>query len=892
VSNRPAPPSVVERFLGALLRSQERRDAILGDLHEEYCGRVDAGRWRAAAWYVVHAAGIAARILTSELAGVARRDDRPRLPANTGASMISTLGLELRHAFRAILKRPALSLTLAITLALGLGANASIFAMIDALVLRPFTMPDQDRIVFLSHTRDGEIDRKETVSPADFLDLRAQADTLEHIAAIEWWDANLVGRDEPEAVTGFKVSSDFFPALGVQPGQGRMFMRDEETLGRHTRVVLGHALWKRRFAADPAVVGSTVQIDGMPHEVIGVAPEGFDFPMGAQVWAPLAFTKEIAERRRSRYLTVVGRLAPGRTLEEAKSQLTVIGERLEAQHPDTNRGYKVRVYTLAQGMLDVGLGPILSLWQASAIFVLLIVCANVASLLLARGAERQREIAVRLAIGASRARIVRELLMESAIVALAAIPAALALVWVALALLKSSLPAKMSRFVAGWNEMNIDLRLFAFIAGLALLTALVFGIVPALQAVRPKLSESLKEGGRSVAGTARFRLRRGLVIGEMALSLPLLVACGLSILSVNQFLNGPQGFNPDNLITVQTTLSEGTYGSTESRWQFAERVIAGLKQSPGVLRAAATNNLPASGSNNSRFIEVEGQPVPTGEDPFGASYRAVSPGYFAAMEIPILSGRGISEADRENSLDVAVVSKSLVDRHWPGQDALGRRIRMINGEWLTIVGVSGDVIHDWFAGRNRPTFYRPMAQAPVLSMAFVTRTKTDPGAVAPTIRDVVRTVDPKQPVFELLTMREVLRDRTTGLRFVAAIMIVFGGIALLLAILGVYGVMAHMVTQRTHEIGVRMALGATQRDVVRLSILHAARLTAVGAALGVVLAVGLSRLIEAGLLGVISSDFRVVSGFAVVLIGAGLAAGYIPARRASSINPIVALRAE
>jgi putative ABC transport system permease protein len=284
--------------------------------------------------------------------------------------------------------------------------------------------------------------------------------------------------------------------------------------------------------------------------------------------------------------------------------------------------------------------------------------------------------------------------------------------------------------------------------------------------------------------------------------------------------------------------------------------------------------------------------VPAGEDPFGASYRAVSPGYFAAMEIPILSGRGISEADRENSLDVAVVSKSLVDRHWPGQDALGRRIRMINGEWLTIVGVSGDVIHDWFAGRNRPTFYRPMAQAPVLSMAFVTRTKTDPGAVAPTIRDVVRTVDPKQPVFELLTMREVLRDRTTGLRFVAAIMIVFGGIALLLAILGVYGVMAHMVTQRTHEIGVRMALGATQRDVVRLSILHAARLTAVGAALGVVLAVGLSRLIEAGLLGVISSDFRVVSGFAVVLIGAGLAAGYIPARRASSINPIVALRAE
>ena len=806
--------------------------------------------------------------------------------------MISTLGLELRHAFRAILKRPALSLTLAATLALGLAANASIFAMIDSLVLHPFTMPDQDRIVFLSHTRDGEIDRKETVSPADFLDFRAQGDTLEHIAAIEWWDANLVGRDEPEAVAGFKVSTDFFPALGVQPAQGRMFLTGEETLGQHTRVVLGHALWKRRFAADPAVVGSTVQIDGIPYEVVGVAPAGFDFPMGAQLWAPLAFTKDVAERRRSRYLTVVGRLAPHRTLEEAKSQLTVIGERLEAQHPDTNRGYKVRVYTLAQGMLDIGLGPILSLWQASAVFVLLIVCANVASLLLARGAERQREIAVRLAIGASRGRVVRELLIESGMVALAAIPAALALVWLALQLVKSSLPAKMNRFVAGWNEMNVDLRLFAFVAGLAVLTAVLFGIVPALQAVRPKLSESLKEGGRSVAGGARFRLRRGLVIGEMALSLPLLVACGLSILTVHRFLNGPQGFNPDNLLTVQTTLSAGTYETPASRWRFAERVISGLEESPGVASVAATNNLPASGSNNNRFIEIEGQPVPAGEDPFGASYRTVSPAYFAAMEIPILSGRGLTAADREDSLGVAVVSKSLADRHWPGQDPLGRRIRLINGEWLTVVGVSGDVIHDWFAGRNRQTLYRPMAQAPVISMAFITRTKTDPGALASTIREVVRKLDPSQPVFELLTMRDLLKDRTIGLRFVAVIMMVFGGIALLLAILGVYGVMAHMVTQRTHEIGVRMALGATQRDVIRLSILHAARLTGIGAVLGVVLAVGLSRLIEAGLLGVISSDYRVVATFAIVLIASGLAAGYLPARRASSINPMVALRAE
>jgi putative ABC transport system permease protein len=364
--------------------------------------------------------------------------------------------------------------------------------MIDALVLRPFTMRDVDRITLLSYTRPESQNRREAVSPADFLDMKKQSDVFERLAAFEWWTANLVGKDEPENVQGFFVSADFFPALGVEPVMGRGFLPEEETKGRHRRVVLGHGLWQRRFASDPSIVGSSIDVDGQQHEVVGIAPPGFDFPMGAQVWAPLAFNAEAMVNRRSLYITAIGRLAPGRTFEEAKAQMATIGERLAREHPDTNRGRELRVYTLGDGMMDIGIGPILTMWYASACFVLLIACANVANLLLARGAERQREMAVRLAIGASRARIVRELLIESGVLAVAAVPAALAVTWLSLKLIVAYMPAKIARFVAGWYQMDIDFRLIAFTSALAILTAFVFGLIPAIQASRPRLAETLK----------------------------------------------------------------------------------------------------------------------------------------------------------------------------------------------------------------------------------------------------------------------------------------------------------------------------------------------------------------------------------------------------------------
>jgi putative ABC transport system permease protein len=894
--NRPSrlPPALAERLLAAVLTSPAQRDSVIGDLHEEFVARGHQSRHRGAAWFWCQSIRIAARISASAALNRLRRSSPPRpYTPSPGDSLMRTLGLETRHALRAVVKRPGLSGILVVTLALGLGANAAVFALIDALVLRPFTMPDVDRIVLLSHTRPDEIDRRETVSPADFIDWKKQSDVFERLAATEWWNANLVGRDEPEAVLGFRVSADFFPAIGVQPALGRAFLPGEETQGEHRRIILGHGLWQRRFAGDAAVIGRAVQIDGAQFEVVGIAPEGFDFPLGAQLWAPLAFTVETASNRGSRYLTVVGRLAPGRTIEDARAQMAVINERLETQHPDTNRGFNLRVHTLAQGMLDVGLGPILALWQASACFVLLIAGANVASLLLARGAERQREMAVRLAIGASRTRVVRGLLLETTIVAVAATPLAIGVSWVSLDLLRDMMPARLAPFVAGWQEIDVDGRLLGFTALLALATAVVFGLVPAFQATRPRLADSLKQGGRtSTAAGSRLWLRRGLVIAELALALPLLVTCGLSLASVHRFLNGPQGYNPEQLLTMQVVLAEAKYTDDGARRQYAERVVHELSNLPGVQVAAAVNSMPGGDSNSGRTIEIEGHPNPDPANPPRVDYRTATPSIFATLELPVLVGRGLTDQDREKTLPVAVVSQSLAKRYWPDADPLGRRLKLGNGPWVTVVGVCGDVIHNWFAGRNSPTVYRPMAQEPSGAMALLLRTSGDPSAVAADARRALRRVDDAQPVFDVMTMRARLMLRTLGLRYVAGIMTAFGGLALLLAVVGVYGLMAYMITQRTHEIGVRMALGATQRDVLRLSVGQTARLAAIGVALGIGLALALSRLIEAGLLGVAPNDLRIVAGFAAVLVTSALAAGYVPARRAATLNPIVALRAD
>jgi putative ABC transport system permease protein len=822
------------------------------------------------------------------------RLDLPVQPMPAGDSLMRTLGLETRHALRALIKRPALSLIVVGTLSLGLGANAAILAMIDALVVRPFVFSDIDRIALVSQTsRESPGDRRGRVAPANFIDWKKQTDVFERLAAFEWWEVDLIGRDVPERVQGFFVSADFFPTLGVRPEHGRSFLPEEEMVGRHRAVVLGYGLWQRRFGGDPAIVGQKIVLDGQPYEVVGIAPAGFDFPMGSQVWAPLAFTPEVAELRTSHYLTAIARVAPGRTLEDAQAQMAVVAERLEREYPEANRGRGVRVYTLAQGMMDEGLGPILSLWQASALFVLLIACANIANLLLARGAERQREMAVRLAIGASRARVVREQLIETALLAAAAVPGALAVAWVSLRAIRSYMPAKTARFVAGWDRLDVDARLVLVTALVAVLTAVLCGMLPALQGSRPALAETLKEGGRSAtAGRGRQRLRRALVVAEITLALPLLVASGMGVVGALRFINGPQGFDPDQVQSMKFVLPESRYPDARAHRQMVVSVVDRLHGMPGVRSAAAVNIMPSQGDNSSRPIEIDGRPNPDPANPPTVDFRSVTEGAFDTLGIPLLQGRGFSAADHETAQPVAIVSESMARKYWPDGNPLGRRLKVGKTDWVTVVGVCGDVIQDWFNRRNYPTLYRPFLQAPTSYAVLLTRSTGDPATVASAARNAVREVDAALPVFDILTMREAIRERTLGLQYVAAIMTVFGGLALVLAVVGVYGVMAFLVAQRTHEIGVRMALGATPRDVLRLAIGQTGRLTSLGIGLGVTLSIALGRLVEAAVLGTASSDVRLVAGFAIVLVLSALAAGYLPARRAAATDPMIALRAE
>ena len=888
----PAPPRLAAGLLGRTLRGSSA-DEVLGDLHEEFlrvCAR--SGDTRARMWYLHQSLRLLARAAASR---ALRRGSPPRqLTPTPGDSLMRNIATEIRRAARTLLQRPALTALIVVPLALGLGANAAIFALIDAVIVRPFTIPGVDRVVMLSQTAPGaDINIRETVAPANYRDWKGSVTAVEHMAAFDYWDVNMSGSDESERVSGFYVTADFFTAIGVAPALGRAFLHSEETPGQHQRVILSDSLWKRRFAADPGIIGKTVLLDAVPFEIVGVAPEGFAFPLGAEVWAPLAMDAKTAATRDDRYLSVIGRLAPGRTIEEAAAEVALVGHRLEQQYPEANRQRGARAMTLTQGMQDPGLGPIAQLWQAAAGFVLLIACANIANLLLARGVERQRELAVRTALGASRLRIVREMLIESSVLALLAVPAALAVAWVGVRLIRVNLPPTLVRYMEGWQRIDVDGRLIAFTIGLALLTAVLFGIIPAIRASRPRLTETLKDGGRgATAGRQRQRLRHGLVVAEIALALPLLVASGMTTLGSYRFLHGSQGYEPAGLLTMRAALPDGKYLEPEARRRFASDLSTRLAALPGVTAVAIANVLPSTGTNSGRAIELEGVPNPDPVNPPRVDNRLVTESYLATMGIPLLQGRGFSAADTADSLPVAIISRSTAEKYFPGADPIGRRLKLGSSPLLTIVGISGDVIHDWSSRRDAPTVYRPYVQAPSGYLAVAVRATGDLSSLVPPVRAAVRAIDSAQAVYDVRPMEVALAERTIGLQYVAAIMGLFGFLALVLAVVGVYSLMAFIITQRTHEIGVRIALGANRRDVLRLTVGQSLRMTAVGVTLGLLVSFALGRGLEAALFGVISSDIRLSLGVAVLLVLAAVSAGYLPARRATTINPITALRAE
>ena len=788
-----------------------------------------------------------------------------------------------------------LSATVVLMLALGLGANGAIFSVIDAIVLRPFPIEDLDRMVMLAESSPNSLFDFETfsVAPANYLDWREQAEVFETLAAYEYWDVNLEGRDEPERVQGIFVSPGFLEILGVEPSLGRTFLPEEEEVGKQDRVILGHGLWTRRFGSDPSVLGQSIMLDGEAYTVVGVGPEGFDFPVGAEVWSPLAFPADVRENRSARYLTVVGRLKDDRTVEDAAAQMQVVANRLKEQYPNANGAWDVGVRPLAEGLVDPGAPAFLAVMQFGAGLVLLIACANIANLLLARGTERNRELALRMAIGAGRRRLFQLLIAEALLLSIAGAALSIMFAWIGLDLIRSHMPANIARFVNGWREIDVDLRLIAFTVGGALLTAGLFGSLPALRFSRPDLNESLKQGGRGTTDAqGRLYGRNALVVAQIAMALSLLVGAGITVSAMQRMVAGPHGFDPDRMLTVRLSLPATTYEELESQRRFAQRTLEEVSALPGVLDVAISNALPGTGTGASRRVFIEGDVLRDETNPYQAGYRTVSADYFETLDIPSLSGRGFLETDDEEAPLVTILSQSMARRHWPDENAIGKRLKVDtpDQEWLNVVGVSGDVVHHWIGSHNAPTVYLPYLQAPRRGIAIGLRTADAPTLHAQALREAVLRVDPSQPVYEVRTMARAIRDTTLGIQYAGGIMTVLGGLALLLSSMGIYGLMAYLVNQRVHEIGIRTALGASSRNVLGLMLGRVARLTAAGMVVGVGLALALGRLMENALFGTVGLETGPFLAFTGLLAGISMVAGYIPTRKALKVDPIQVLR--
>ncbi len=800
---------------------------------------------------------------------------------------------DARYALRNLLRRPGFTLIAVVTLALGIGANTAIFSAINALLLKPLPFPELDRVVTVWDTVPSRGVMHNEVTIANYLDWKAQNQSFEEMALYRWWNANLIGGDSPERIQGFLVTANFLDAVGMKPIMGRNFSAEENQPGKDAVAVITHSLWQRRFGADPNIVNQSITVNGVGRTVIGVMPERFNYPKGAEIYAPLAMTPELMKNRLSHSYYVVGRLKPGVSIESSQTEVNNLTARLEQQFPETNKGWgaivipvladTVRMYDTALWVMMAAVG-----------FVLLIACANVANLMLARASGRQKEIALRTALGASRWRIIRQLLTESLIVAFFGGVLGVLIGFWGIDVLRAANPGDAAKYVTGWRELGIDSSVLLFTLGLSLFSGIVFGLAPAWQISKPNLNLSLKEGSRQSSGSSH-RLRSSLVVFEVALSIVLLVGAGLLTRSFLSLLNTNAGFNADNVLTMSLVLPAAKYKDNPSRAAFYSDLVQRAQTQPGVESAALVNYLPLGGANSSDAYYVEGEPEPEAGQENEARYRVSTPDYFRTMDITLTRGRGFTEQDKTGSALVVIVNETLARKHWPGQEAIGKRIRQYGpidqAPWMEIVGVVEDVKHELNIPVT-PEFYLPHAQDPWNAMILVAKTSVDPTSLAGTLRQQVWAIDKDQPVFDIRTMQEVRSTSVAIYSFSSVMLAIFAGVALLLASIGIYGVMAFAVTQRTQEIGIRMALGARTADVLKLVVAHGMKLAFLGMIIGLAGSWVLTRFIAKLLVGVAPTDLLTFSLVSLFLLLAAFVACYLPARRATKVDPLVALRYE
>ena len=830
-----------------------------------------------------------------EFGGVERAKEECR--DARGVSFAETLLQDLRYGARALRKSPGFTAIAVLTLALGIGANTAIFSVVNAILLHPLAYKDADRLVTILN------DPSAPVSAANYVDWREQSRSFEGMGAAEYWSPNLTGVDQPENIRGHKITYDLFPLLGAQPLLGRLFTEQDDRPGSEHEVILSYRLWQRRFSEDRNVIGKVIRLNGDAYSIVGVMPRDFQFApfwaTHAALWVPIAFGDRV-HNRAGNSLRVFGRLKPGATLAQARAEIATITARLEKQYPGTNQN--VVVTPLKEQVVGKVEAPLLVLLGAVG-FVLLMACANVAHMLLARAASRQKEIAVRTALGAGRRRVLRQFLTENLL--LAGMGGALGLLlafWGTRALVALS-PGSIPRV----ETVTLDGWVVLFLFAITVLTSIGFGLAPALQASAVNLSDTLKETGRgSSDGMQRNRLRSFLVASEFALALVLLIGAGLMVRSFFALQSVDPGFNPNNVLSMVVSVAGSNEAAQGNREVFYRQLIERVRAIPGVESAAGINHLPLAGDLWGWPFVIEGRPKPRPGDSPGGVYRIATPGYFATMRIPLLRGRDITEADTKTVPGVVVINEKAAHSFWPGEDPIGKRISFDadttdEPTWLTIIGIVKDVKQgDWATKPDEEVYLAAFQNAQFLGapeshssyITLVVRTTGDPAALTQALKETVWSFDRNLPISQVVTMDAVVADANAQPRFEMLLLGIFAAVALLLAAVGIYGVMSYAVSRRTHEIGIRVSLGANPADVVLLVVRQGMALALIGSAAGIVGALGLSRLMKSLLYGVNPIDPVVFLGVTILLLVVAMAASYLPARRAMRVDPMIALRYE
>lgn len=808
---------------------------------------------------------------------------------------METLLQDIRYGYRTLLKNPGFTAVAVLTLALGIGANTAIFSVINAVLLRPLPYEDPDRLVIVWEEASFAGFPRDTPAPANYADWKSQNRVFDDMAAMASREFSLTGDGEPEKVSAYIVTANFFPLVGIKPALGRSFLAEEDRPEANKAAMISYRLWQSRYGGERDIIGRTILLNGEKHTVVGVMPARFQFLQDAvDIWTPLAFTQQELANRGGHYLTVVARMKEGVSLDQAQADIQTITERIARDYPDEAARLGALVLPLREQLAGEVERPLIMLLVAVG-FVLLIACANIANLLLSRAANRRKEIAIRSSLGATRLRVVRQLLTESVLLAGAGCLAGLLLAYWSFAFLKQMIPDSMNLSAS----LSFDAQILGFTLLLTLITAVIFGLAPAIQASRVDLNEALKQGGRAASQAGGGRLRNALIVAEVGLALVLLVGAGLLIQTFFNLKDQYSGLQADSALTLRTALPRSKYDNHQKRVAFYKDVLDRVNAVPGVVVSGYTTSVPLEWKGGTSGFAIEGRP-PEQAQTYDANHRQVTRDYLKAIGIPVLRGRYFDETDNARSQPVAIINETMARQYWPDEDALGKRFKIGGPDaqrpWLVIVGIAGDIRQ---MGLDAPvkaemyllheqtdyqTFYAPRD--------LCVRTSGDPMSIAGAVRQVVREVDPDQPVSNVRTMDEILGGESKHRRVGMTLLVAFAGLALALASIGIYGILSYFVVQHTSDIGVRLALGAQPGDILRMIMKKGMGLALLGTVAGLAFSFGLTRLISSQLFGVDATDALTFVSVPVVLLGVALVACYVPARRASRVDPIVALKYE